>query len=163
HRDEDTVSSTAMDLVSESGGIADDAHVRFLAAYHAAMADNKISPAELTTLMSFEGEQSQAYADYVATVDQVVGFAGTVAAIAVGIIITVASDGLLGPVAEKLIETAGGATVVAAVTGAAARVAVEEGVGGSHFDAFSTEGGASALAGAVDAALPTLTKGLATS
>ena len=161
HRDDDTVSSAVADPLSESGGVADDAQTRFLTAYESAMADGKISPAELAVLMSFESEQAGAYEDYVATVDQVGAIAATAAAIVVGIVITVASDGALGPVAAELIKDAGGPALIGGVAGAITRVGVHETIGGSHFDALSTEGGSDALAGAVDAALPGLTKGLA--
>ena len=160
-RENDSISSAIMDTFSESGEVTDQSEARFASAYRLAMADGKLTDEEFATLAALDADFAQKYEGYVSSVDQVTNIASTVAAVAVGIVVTVASGGSAGPAVAGLLAEYGAAALVGGVAGAATKVGVSELVGGSHFDTASTEGLLSAASGFADGAMAVLSAGLA--
>lgn len=162
-REEDVVSSAVVDYFSESGEVSDQAEVRFMVAYQEALADKRLTDEEFARLAVLDADFARTYTEYVATVNMVADIASTVAAIAVGIIATLASGGTLGPAAAAFCAKVGtaGTVAIAGTIGAAAKVGVSEVVAGEHFDTFSSEGAVAAAVGFTDAASAVLAAGLA--
>jgi hypothetical protein len=170
-RERDKVSSGIMDTFGESGEVSDLAEVQFETAYMLALADNKLSEEEFYMLVALDANFAKKYDDYVATVKQVQGIAGTVAAVAAGIVVIALSGGSGAPAVVAALGKAGitvtatqavAITAVAAGTaGGAARVGASELIGGSHYDAASTEGLRDAAVGFAEGAAAVLSASLA--
>ena len=154
-------STPIVDAFSGSGETADQAHARFRAAYAAAIADGTLSDEELAVLASLDRDFAEKHAEYVATVDQVRNVASTAAAVAVGIIVSVATLGAGTPAATSLLAAYGPAALIGGAAGATAKVGVSEIVGGSHYDTLSTEGLRDAMSGFAEGAMAVLSTGLA--
>lgn len=162
-REQDAASSAIVDYFSESGEVSDQAEARFAIAFRQAMADNRLTDEEFAQLAVLDADFARTYSEYVATVNMVADIASTVAAVAVGIIATLASGGTLGPAAAAFCAKVGvaGTAAIAGTVGAAAKVGVSELVGGEHFDTFSSEGATTAVVGFTEAASAVLAAGLA--
>ncbi|WP_346292970.1 hypothetical protein [Sphaerothrix gracilis] len=170
-REEDVISSAIIDSFSDTGEVADQAEVQFESAYKLAIADGRLTAEEFAALAALDANFAQKYDEYVATVDQVVNVASTVAAIAVGIVAVVLSGGSGAPAVAALLSkfgvaatTAQSVATAAALAGTAsatAKVGVSELVGGSHYDAASTEGLQDAAVGFTEGAMAVLSAGLA--
>ncbi|MFE4106461.1 hypothetical protein [Almyronema epifaneia] len=170
-READGVSSAIMDTFSETGEVADQAEVQFESAYKLAIADGKLTAEEFAALAALDANFASKYDEYVAAVDQVVNVASTVAAIAVGIVAVILSGGsgapavaaLLGKfgVAATTAQSVATAAALAGTASATAKVGVSELVGGSHYDAASTEGLQDAVVGFTEGAMAVVSAGLA--
>ncbi|MEM0978865.1 MAG: DUF4157 domain-containing protein [Cyanobacteria bacterium P01_H01_bin.58] len=170
-REDDTVSSAIMDTFSDEGEVSDQAEVQFESAYKLAIADDKLTAEEFAALAALDANFAQKYDEYVATVDQVANIASTVAAIAVGIAAVILSGGSGAPAVAALLSkfgvtatTAQSVATAAALAGTASatfKVGVSELVGGSHYDAASTEGLQDAAVGFTEGAMAVVAAGLA--
>lgn len=170
-REGDTVSSAIMDTFSDAGEVSDQAEVQFESAYKLAMADGKLTDEEFAALAALDANFAEKYDQYVAAVDQVTNIAGTVGAIAAAIVVVVLSGGSGAPAAVALLSKFGVAAstaqavaataAVAGVASAGAKVGMSELVGGSHYDAASTEGLKDAAVGFTEGAITVLSAGLA--
>ena len=139
----------------------DQAAVQYEALFKQAMEDKKIDEKEIAALAALDQNFAERYQTYIATVDQVAHIAGMAAAIAVGIAVTFFTGGASGPAVGSFLAKYGAATLIGGISGAAAKVGVSEAMAGDHFDAFSTEGGVSAVTGFADGAMAVLSAGLA--
>jgi hypothetical protein len=158
--DDGVVSSKLVDLVSDTGEVQDLAAARFESVYRAALLDDTLSDDEFAVLARLAKEFDERYADHVAAVEQAAKIAGTVAAIAVAIVVTFATGGAGGPAAASLLAEYGATALWTGVAGAATKVGVSELVGGEHYDTASTEGLADAVTGFADGAMGVLAAGL---
>ncbi len=157
-KDKQALQGSLGDGFTESDETADMASVQFMAMYRQLQEDGEISAQDLAVLGHLSQQYGERYDSYVQTLDAVAHIAGTVAAIAVGILVTVLSGGTAGPaVGAALAKFA----VAGAVAGAIAKVGTAELIGGDHYDASRAEGAKDALSGAVDGAMAVLGAGLA--
>lgn len=140
------------DHLTETDGTVDTADVAFKARYDAIMAQPEISGDDFAVLAGLDSKFQRRFAEYTGSVEFISDLAGTVAAVAAGVIITLASGGTLGPVAAALCAAAGGA---------AAKVSFAELAGGDFHDALGADGGMNAMVGAIDGAMAVLAAGLA--
>jgi hypothetical protein len=163
-RENDSASSAIVDIFSDQGEVTDQSEARFQSLYKEAIKDGKLTDEEFAALAALDADFAQQHDEYVATIDQVTGIASTVAAIAVGIAVTVLSGGSAGPAVAAFLTQYGvvGTAVIAGTASAAAKVGTSELVGGSHYDAASTEGLKDAASGFADGAMAVLSVGLAT-
>lgn len=146
------------DAFTETDETVDIASAQFMGLYQTLISKGDISAADLLQLGHLANEHDARYGEYVAAVDAVTNIAGTVAAVAAGIVVMALSGGTATPLVGTALAKWG---VAAAVVGATAKVGVSELVGGQHYDATGREGGLDALTGAIDAAMAVIAANLA--
>lgn len=160
-QDKMALGSGLADGFTDADETRDQAHVQFESAYAMAMEDGNISAEELAVLAALDANFQKRYTEHVQTVDMVRNIAGMVAAIAVGILVTVLTGGTAGPAVGGLLAQYGAAALAGGVAGAVARVGTSELMAGDHYDTFSSEGAVDAAAGFADGATAVLSAGLA--
>ncbi len=161
-QDKESLGSGLADAFTDTDETADQASVQLESAFQDAMADGAISQEELAVLAALDANFANRYQEHLQTVDLVRGIASTVAAIAVGILVTVLTGGTAGPAAAGLLAEYGAAALAGGLAGAAAKVGTAEAFAGDHYDTFSTEGATDALSGFADGATAVLAAGIAT-
>ncbi len=152
---------TLADGLTDADETRDQASVQLDAAYNQAMEDGAITADELAVLAALDANFAKRYREHVQTVDMIRNIAGMVAAIAVGILVTVLTGGGAGPAVGSLLSQWGAAALAGGVAGAAAKVATSELMAGDHYDAISSEGAVDAATGFADGATAVLSAGLA--
>lgn len=160
-QDKMALGSGLADAFTDADETRDQASVQLDAAYAQAMEDGNISADELAVLAALDANFQTRYREHVQTVDMVRNIAGMVAAIAVGILVTVLTGGTAGPAVGSLLAQYGTAALAGGIAGAAARVGTSELMAGDHYDTFSDEGAIDAAAGFADGATAVLSAGLA--
>ncbi len=163
HRQADklSVGSGLADAFTDTDETRDQAAVQFESAYAQAMEDGQLDSDEIAVLAHLDARFAERYADHVQTVDLIRNVASTVAAVAVGILVTVLTGGAAGPAVGGFLAQYGAAALAGGVAGAVAKVGTAEVMAGDHYDAMSSEGAADAAAGFADGATAVLSAGLA--
>jgi hypothetical protein len=136
------------DYYGDTGAVQAGAGWRFVSTYADAVADGALTLEEFAVLSKLAEQFHERSAEHTAAVDEVIELAGEVAVIVVGIVLTFASDGALGPVAEAMMESYG--VAITGLAEGAAKVAGSELVGGEHYHALSAQGGADFLKAAIE-------------
>ncbi|MBC7947049.1 MAG: DUF4157 domain-containing protein [Chitinophagaceae bacterium] len=160
-RDKSAFSASFIDLFSETGGMSDQAEVRFRILYEK-FRSGDISDAELAQLAVLAKDFGEKYEQFVKATDTIADIASTVAAIVVALVVIAVTGpaGAAGVAATlaKAIGAVSAKTVVAAATAAAlTKVATREILSGDHYEMASAEGAKDALIAAVDGALAAAT------
>lgn len=160
-QDKQALSAGLADAFTDADETRDQSAAQLESAYQQAMTDGVITADELAVLAALDAQFAQRYAEHVQTVDLVRNVASTVAAVAVGVLVTVITGGTAGPAVGGLLAQYGAAALAGGVAAAAAKVGTAEAMAGDHYDAMSSEGAADAAAGFADGATAVLSAGLA--